>query len=294
MKVILLSLALSPLALADFAEEWNKVSADKNSEAKEQFLEKNSKRFEQDPDFWIAYANVAWNRNQGIRIEQGEAKPGDFSIKPAEGDGVEGRITKGEPSGEDIDESIQHLDRALKLAPDRIDIWRGRLDLLHWNKRSDQFLAEADRFGAVAAARKKPFLQKTGKAVEESADATGTSALHSFVITHFRAETKEDDAMIQKVATLIVKHFPDSVYGYNDLALYYDLTKQPKLVLQNLGKAWEIAPHDPIVAMNYAEALHKANEPNSARKVLNALLKSKSLPAKRRKQAEDLLAKLKD
>jgi tetratricopeptide (TPR) repeat protein len=162
---------------------------------------------------------------------------------------------------EAVDEALEHLDRALKLAPQDLSIHQGRLHLLEVSFR---------------------FSEMT-KALDESCSLyRGPEGVQPWLA--YTPELLEDRQLRASLALLEVlnRHYPDSHEVLGNIGAAYSMLQEDKQAIPYLQRAVELAPEDPIDAWNLGRTYDYAEENDLADRWYQKALALESDPDRRR------------
>jgi tetratricopeptide (TPR) repeat protein len=160
-----------------------------------------------------------------------------------------------------VDQALDHLNQALKLAPQDLSIHQGRLHLLRISSRYDEMT----------------------KALDESCETyKGADALTAWIA--YSAELFEDRHYQAAIAFLEVldKRYPDSHEVLGNLGAVYAMLKQVDKAIAFLRRAVELAPNDPIDTWNLGRMYDYAGKIELADRWYQKGLSLQTDPEKRR------------
>lgn len=230
----------------------------------EKFLESNRSRLSRDPEYYVVLLNYVLTKGRDSRvvIGKGPARDKEFELRDKD---------SGEPIGFLGERSFYNTELILD------GINRTRSALKHFNSRLDI------HFGIVHAAES---IKKWDIVADQIVDMLKTSRKidnkwiwgpinsmegdpREFMIQNilprsynlFRQETPETDKALVKISRAMIEYYPDIIYGYANLGVYYLATKKYNLAEKYFRKALEIDPNDKIVLGNM-EKLKSARAKN--------------------------------
>ncbi len=150
-----------------------------------------------------------------------------------EGDSTGGGNLRGSYTSEGVDGALEHLNAALKLAPQDLTIHLGRLHLLEVSGRYSQM----------------------AKALDESCDIYHGKESPSVWIDYAPEllDLRQYEAGLNFMMVLD-KHFPDSPDVLGNIGAFLDLLKRDKEAIPYLERAVNLAPRDPINSWDLARA----------------------------------------
>ena len=223
------------------------------------------------PEPYIVAANYYLRKTlepTGINIYSTESgtpptEPGEqFSIVDPKSGKEVGVLTEG-PTGSKPDvqtirkyrsAAADELDRALKVAPDRLDIMLGRALVLNdahvWQSLREQMELALKR----ASRDPQNLLWLENKPTPRPAAEEVLDSIHSKIVDAFDERTAAGDRRAKELAALGLKYFPNAVKLLSDLATAHAFAKDWRTAARYYERAAALAPEDSIVLGNLARA----------------------------------------
>jgi tetratricopeptide (TPR) repeat protein len=198
------------------AQQWHKMVDDQKCEEARRFCTEltNSGKVQDESEGHKCLANVALCKRDVVTLQ-------------ATDDG--GGVMSSGYMPEAVDESLEHLNAALKLTPQDISIHQGRLHMLEISQRFDE-MAEALADTCV-----------TYKGME-GADPWLAYISELFDMRQYKAALK--------LAKVLEKHYPNDHEVIGNVGAVHSVLRDDAEALKYLKRAVELAPEDPIDTWN--------------------------------------------
>jgi tetratricopeptide (TPR) repeat protein len=262
----------------------------------------------QSPEPYVIAANYYLRKTMqptGVNIystESGEppAATGDqFSIvDPKTGKEV-GVLTEG-PSGPKPNVrtirryrslAVDELERALKIAPNRLDIMLGRAMIL--NDAHDWPLLEKQLEIALQriARDSKDLRWLENKPLPRAGADIALDALQSKIVDAFNEKSSKGDQRADRLAALGLKYFPNNVKLLSDRGTVRAFAKDWSAAKVFYERAASVAPNDSIVLGNLARAYMKLGDRQKAESTAKRVIKLNDDP-EAVEQANEILREL--
>jgi tetratricopeptide (TPR) repeat protein len=153
--------------------------------------------------------------------------------------------------------AADELERALRLAPDRLDIMLGRALILNdahdWQPLREQMEVALKR----ASHDPQNLLWLENKPTPRPATDEVLDSLHSKIVDAFDEKSAQGDRRAKELATLGLKYFPNAVKILSDLATAHAFANDWRTATQYYERAAALAPEDSIVLGNLARSYVK-------------------------------------
>ncbi len=256
-------------------------------------LEKWEKEDPENPELFIAYFNYYLARNyaSGIFIDTEKKGPGPvLEIKdPKTGEGVGSINESVSYNQEDVIKSLEYLDKSLVYAPDRLDIYFGKIHVLNEigsYKNAGETLANAINRAGI---NKSKWLWSNNKPVNDGKNFF-INNVQDYYVVWFNSKTEIGLNYVKLCSEMQIEIFPDNIIAYNNLATYYSINKQYNDALEYFLKAQQIDPDDCIVLINIGLIYLKLDNPKSAKKYFEQVTAIGN--EKEKKYAQSIIDKL--
>jgi hypothetical protein len=256
-KIILIILFLFPsiasaMDMDVFQDIIDKVNANEFG-AVEQFLEENRTNLKKDPEYYVILLNYSYAKGnqEQIVIAKGEPQKGDFELRDEDtGDVVGFLVNRPKQDIELILKGISETQKALSFFNNRLDIHFGIVHIAslikHWDIVSTQLVKILEiskiinnkwKWGAINSMDGDPknFMMEN---------------VQQRVNQLFHIGSEEANNALKIVAETMIKEYPNVIYGYSNLGVYYLANKKYDLAEKYLKQAIAIDPNDEIVRGN--------------------------------------------
>lgn len=304
------SQAEAAAALQRVRDKVDQISLDRSEEQVVRELSAWKQREPRSPEPYIIAANYYLRKTcppSGVNIystESGtppQASGEQFSIvDPKTGKEV-GVLAEG-PTGPKPDAKTirkyrsaagDELERALRVAPNRLDVMLGRAVILNdahaWKPLREQMEVALKR----ASHDPQNLLWLENKPTPRPPADEVLDSLHSKIVTAFDERSADGDRRAEELAILGLKYFPNAVKLLSDLATTHAFAKDWRVAAQYYERAATLAPEDSIVLGNLARAYLKLGDSRkaelSAKKVME--LNNDSQAVEQAKEVLQLLTK---
>lgn len=227
------------------------------------------------PELYIAYFNFYINRSRFSGVSIVEEKSGSGAVlellDPETGD-IAGYIQDTvQYSNEDIARAIEYLDRGLNCAPDRLDMYFGKIHILNeveLYERAGSTLLFAIEFSKQINNR---WLWAGGEYIENG-EAVFLESIQDYYGLWLEEETEETFEQVKRCTEKQIELYPDNIFAYNVLAVYYLLKGQYMESLHIFLGAERIDKNDCIVLANIGIVYLRMNEKQKAEDYFNRVL----------------------
>lgn len=226
-------------------------------------LQKWEEQNENDVELCIAYFNYY------LRIGQTSK-----TILGPLGDGGYGLYEKQFYDKKPTEVALLYLDKALKIAPNRLDVHFGKSNILARTNQYDKlknaiitFLNYSKEINDNWYWSNNVSFKDQGWSVEEAMTSGVTDYLNIMLSDYENSKT-----YIQDVLNLYLQKYPNNVIGLNVAARYYDLKGDTTTKISLLEKAHEIDPLDYIIIGNLAYTYESIKDNTTAIKYYKLML----------------------
>lgn len=255
--VILTLFASSSFAL-DSAEFEALIEQIQNNEldTPKAFLDKNQERYGEDPDYYVVLLNYSLTKADlsQIIIARGAAQEGDFEFSdPKTGESIGFMGVRGGYDEKIIHDAIARTIKALPKFESRLDIHFGMVYMAE--KINDWKLLSELLTNAINISKRIDNKWIWGPLNEMSGNPKDflIENIQAKTYTMFYEESNEADKAFVKISRKLIDTYPESIYGYANLGVYYLAKKQYKKAESYYEQALEIDPNDEIVKSNYEQ-----------------------------------------
>jgi tetratricopeptide (TPR) repeat protein len=291
--LLVLSLVVAGIGIAaeqDYATRFKELREQKVDAQIEPLLNEWREKRPEDPDAWITSANYYFNQRQ-VMISTKKPDKGDFSLTDQKTGKVAGSI-----SFEQDKTAVKHaadiLQEAITKFPDRLDIWCGLAFIQQETGNFDAELSTLKKMVGHARDHSAQLKWLKGEKLPESPDRFIPEKLHSYGLYYEKKENPEDDKRFLEMAMFTAGQFPNHPYAFNDVAMYYSVSRDNAKAREWLEKANRIDPTDTLVMMNLGHICTKLGDNRSAQKWYEKVIKVDP-NGEYAQQAKEAISKLK-
>jgi tetratricopeptide (TPR) repeat protein len=220
------------------------------------------------PEIYIAYFNyyIFRNRFSGVSIDR-EIKGSVISIAisdPETGEVVGYNNDAIEYDSDDIITAVEFLDKGLNIAPDRLDMHFGKIRILNEIELYNEAGSELYTTLEISKKINDKWLWANSEQIEN-----GKMFLLNNINDYYRfwlsKRTEESLNQIKKCTEKQIELYPDIIYSYNYLAIFYSIKDQLQETLKYFLLAEKVNPNDTIVLLNIARTYFNINNKEKAR-----------------------------
>lgn len=235
----------------------------------EKILSKWEKEEPSSPDMFIAYFNYYVNRELKFIPTLGKMDNGQYGLYDAKNF-----------KDEDVKTGISYLDKALKLYPDRLDIYFGKCSCLlqagFYEEGSKAIIAVLEASKSLDNSWKWAHDEPIKKEDGETALFSGINDYCAMLFNRFDITEPYMKSVIEKIEKL----YPNNNIGLNHAANYYVQTGNNKKAISLLTKASKLDKNDFVVLGNLGYLYELENNYKKARKCYEAMIKMDNPKAK--------------
>lgn len=249
-------LLLTPaLALADFAEDFQKTRGTKDHAAMVKLLDAAAKTEADNPDYYALASNYWWSFAGEINLSTKPAAEGEPSIRDKDsGEEVGSISTNGDLDPSLRKKAVELTGTGLAKFPKRLDIGLGHAHVRFKTGDAKGAVATLRQLLKLAATPGTEFLWTGNAALPGPVGEVLPEAIQGYTAPLFQAETDESDALCKELLDATVATFPEHPYAYNLLAALADAKGDKDGAYRFLKLAAEKAPEDTLVLSNLADA----------------------------------------
>jgi tetratricopeptide (TPR) repeat protein len=243
------------LALADFAEDFQKTRGTKDHAAMVKLLDAAAKTEADNPDYYALASNYWWSFAGEINLSTKPAAKGEPSIRDKDsGEEVGSISTNGDLDPSLRKKAVELTGTGLAKFPRRLDIGLGHAHVRFKTGDAKGAIATLRQLLKLAATPGTEFLWTANAALPGPIGEVLPEAIQGYTAPLFRAETEESDALCKELLDATVATFPEHPYAYNLLAALADAKGDKDGSYRFLKLAAEKAPKDTLVLNNLADA----------------------------------------
>ena len=269
---LLISTALHSTA-QDFKTQYSELNEKNDTIGEVALLKKWEAAKPTDPHLFIAYFNFYVNksRDEYISIQKKQKEETDFQISDSTGKtvGYLGSTVRYNPVY--LSKGFSYIDKAIQLYPDRLDLRFGKIYMLGECENYDEFTTQI-----VAAIEHGVKIKSRWHWLDDSVLQDGKTyfltAIQDYIGTLYNAGDGHFTS-IRSIAETVLKYYPDNVENLSNIAITYLVNSEYDKALVYLTKAEKIAPNDPIVLNNIAEAYKRKKDNVNATIYYNKVIK---------------------
>lgn len=263
---LLFSTNSSSKAKKDFeAKILKKLEEEKIDDAEKLMEEWKKENGEQEVQYWVMESNILLRTAlQSYVAVEGTSKDGkkpegnSFSINdPKTGKQVGTLSEKKTIDTDKIKQAATSLDKAIKVAPNRLDIYTGRAYLHRTNGDVVNELAALKSLVTDPKPIEDKYLTGKDKPLDGTLGNYQVDMLNMYASEHFKKETPKDDDTGIKIAQMLIKYFPKKTQGYNLMAASESYKKNWKGSFKWLDQASKVDPEDSLVMFNKGYTLRQ-------------------------------------
>jgi len=227
------------------------------------------------PEVYIAWFNYYINRSMktGIAIDSSvdTRKPHMVITDPKTGKVLGYMGDKVYYDYADVQNALRYLDTGLRLAPDRLDMYMGKIHILG---ETGEFGKQAEVVALVlekGAAKKHRWLWSRNEPMSDGKQFL-LDNVQGYYDLWLGRDTPQSLAAAVSVATRQVELYADDMYAYNILSYCYTMQGRPDDALKLLLKAHSINKADSVITGNLAMLYRDLKDIDNARLYFNELL----------------------
>lgn len=257
-RTVAIFLLTPVLALADFADDFQKTRGTKDHAAMVKLLDAAAKTEADNPDYYALASNYWWSFAGEINLSTKPAAEGEPSIRDKDsGEEVGSISTNGDLDPSLRKKAVELTGTGLSKFPKRLDIGLGHAHVRFKSGDAKGAVATLRQLLKLAATPGTEFLWTGNAALPGPVDQVLPEAIQGYTAPLFQAETDESDALCKELLDATVATFPEHPYAYNLLAALADAKGDKDGSYRFLKLAAEKAPEDTLVLSNLADA-HRA------------------------------------
>jgi tetratricopeptide (TPR) repeat protein len=215
------------------------------------FLDENRLKYEKDPEYYVILLNYSFTASNKLIIAQGEPQEGDIAILDKEtGDVVGFMGDRQVVKDEIILKALNETQKALQYFNDRLDI---RFGIIHIAQKFDYWDILQRQLSEILVQSKIINNRwKWGSINSMDGDPREfmLENVQSKINELFYKENENADNAIESVSKVMIKEYPDVIYGYSNLGALYLAQSNFDLAEKYLNLALSIDPNDKIVKGN--------------------------------------------
>jgi tetratricopeptide (TPR) repeat protein len=231
-----------------FKSMMDKLDA-KDFPSVEKFLDKEKESLRQDPEYHVILLNYAYaKRNNTLIVAKGKPKEGDIVFGDKDTGEAVGFIRQG--GDEIIVDAIVQTRQALPAFSNRLDIHFGIVTISAAIKRWDIVGNQLVDILTVSKSIKNQWKWGPIGSMDGEPRTFMLENVQSKINQLFRAEDEIADKMLIKVSEMMIKYYPEVIYGYSNLGVIYLATEKYGLAEKYINQALAIGPDDPVVRDN--------------------------------------------
>lgn len=256
-KIILIILFLFPsiafaMDMDVFQNIIDKINANEFGAA-EKFLEENHSSLKKDPEYYVILLNYSYAKGnqEQIVIAKGEPKEGDFELRDMDTGDVVGFM--GNRPNRDIElilKGISETQEALSFFNNRLDIHFGIIHIASLIERWDIVGAQLVQILEVSKIIDNKWEWGAINSMEGDPKNFMMENVQQRISQLFHVDSEEADNVLKMVAEKMIKEYPDVIYGYANLGVFYLANKKYDMAEKYLNQAIAIDPDDKIVLGN--------------------------------------------
>jgi tetratricopeptide (TPR) repeat protein len=175
-------------------------------------------------------------------------------------------------NNENVYTGIQYLDRGLAAAPDRLDMYWGKIEML---MEINDFAKAGDTLYDLIGL--SPKYNKKWRLANNRSVPDGKEYFLEYINRYFTRCTDKntEDSMnvAKRCSEREIEVYPKNTYGYNNLAIYYVYSDNTQEALKTLLRAETVNGKDCIILLNIGRLYIGLDNKDKAREYFNKVLK---------------------
>ncbi len=271
--LMILTMCLFMISGIGYAEtnvktEFNKLLQQEAYEQLEPLLQEWLSTSPDDPEVYIGYFNFYFNKARTERVvlskEENPQHPG-FPFAKKDTGQVEGYLSSEITyNQDDITKGLHYIDRGLQKFPTRLDMHLGKLTVLMATERYADVKDCLIDLLAFSKRIENTWLWSGDTELQENPQDFLLSNIQNRVFQLYHHDHEETDRIIIEVSHTMIKHYPNAIFGYNNLAAIYDQNGEYEKALDMLLHAEKTSKDDALVLINIAECYLKMDHTTQA------------------------------
>jgi len=257
LKVILSILLLIPSYAAAMESEifhdMIKNIHEKKYTPVEEFLEKNRSRYERNPEFYVILLNYSFSKgsqNQ-IVVAKGEPKPGDLELRDKDTGEVVGFMgNRNNKNTEMVIKGITETQNAQSFFNNRLDIHFGIIHIASLIERWDIVGSQLIKILKISKTNNNEWTWGAINTMDGDPKQFMLENVQARVNQLFHARSEQADQALEAVSEAMIKEYPNVIYGYSNLGVFYLVNGKYDFAEKYLNQAIAIDPKDEIVQGN--------------------------------------------
>jgi tetratricopeptide (TPR) repeat protein len=244
----------------DYKGKYETLSKDKKYDELEKHLQAWEAKEPNNPEMYIAYSNYYINRNISSGVSVYRDPTGDY-IEPSM-----------QFNNDDVAAAVKKLDKALNIAPNRLDIRFGKVYILneieHYKAAGVELLATLEFSKKID----NNWLWANNEKIRD-AESFFWEKVNGYYGSWFNKGTEEAMEQLKLCAEKQKELYPKNIFAYNFLGAYYGIRKQREEALKYFLQAETIDPNDYVVLSNIAETYLEMDNKQKAKEYFTKILK---------------------
>jgi tetratricopeptide (TPR) repeat protein len=277
----------------DYAAKFKQLQEQKAAgEQVDSLLDEWRAKQPDDPDGWITSANYYFNQSVGPMLSTKPAEKGDYRLTDKKTGKAAGSISFRPNVAKTSRDARAILQEATTKFPDRLDIWCGLAWMNQEEGDFDNELATLKKMVAYSREHSTQLKWLKGQPIDQPEDQFVPEKLHSYATYYGKKENPEDDKRMLKIAMFSAEQYPNHPYAFNDVAVFYSISKDYAKTREWLEKANKVDPKDTLVMRNLGYVCAKLGDNAAARKWYEGVIKAEP-NGENTAAAKEALSKLK-
>jgi tetratricopeptide (TPR) repeat protein len=244
----------------EYQDIMEKINSNEFAPVKE-FLDKNIVKYEQDPEYYVILLNYSFAVSNRFVIAQGEPQKGDFALLDKEtGETVGFMGDRQIESGEIVIKALNDTQEALQFFNDRLDIHFGVIHIAQSFKYWDIVEKQLTEILTLSKSNNNEWLWGSINSMDGDLREFMLENVQSKINGLFYEGNETADNALESVSKVMIKAYPDVVYGYSNLGVLYLAKNKLDLAEKYLNLALSINPNDEIVNGNIEQLKQRRNK----------------------------------
>lgn len=275
---IFLLVCLSTLTFAqDYKADFTKHFQASDTAAQRQVLTRWEAQDPANPELFTCWFNYYFHLSKQERLVLGSRDPGEAEglvLQDSTGENVGFLNSEIYYEPATVALAFKKIDEGIKLYPNRLDMWFGKIYVLGKIELWDDFTETIVLCIQQSKQNSNQWLWTNNQPRKDGEDFF-LSSIQSYQLTIYNTE---DDSLLVNMRTIaneVLKYYPNHIESLSNIAITYILTKEYDKGLEALLKAEQINPKDEIVIANIAHAYKLKGDKNASIQYYEKLLRSK-------------------
>jgi tetratricopeptide (TPR) repeat protein len=258
---VLAACGSSPVAQENYREQYRELLENRRFDELPDLLEKWERSEPENPEVYIGYFNYHCNLGASESAAMGEMPDGSYGV-----------YTKREYNKRNVYEGITYLDKGLSYAPNRLDMYWGKIELLF---EIEDFKAAGETLAAlieISPNYNDSWVLGGGRMVDDG-EAYFLDYVNRYYGILLDASSDEAATALINGATQQIKSYPENTFAYNVLAVHYIYQEDFETALGYLRAAEKVDGTDCIILLNIGRLYAELQDGDAAKEYFDKVIK---------------------